>query len=232
MYNKIGNYQLLSQGIKQGSPYKYGGFGRADGTFKGYMQSSLRAPESMESMFEDASRAYQVPMDLLKAVAKAESNFNPAAVSPKGAVGVMQLMPATARGLGVDDPYDARSNIFGGAKYLRENLDRYDGNIELTLAAYNAGCNNVSKYGGIPPFKETQNYVKKVVGYMEEGVGTAALNQYPVWTDPGAEYSEYSGVPRIEKEQALYFMELMRVKMQMQLFSGEDGADHGMQVMF
>lgn len=122
--------------------------------------------ESMDSIFEEASARYGVSVNLLKAVAKAESNFNPNAVSKAGAIGVMQLMPATARSLGVSDPYNARQNIMGGAKYLKENLDRFGGNVNLAVAAYNAGPNSVQKYGGIPPYKETQNYVKTVNAYM------------------------------------------------------------------
>lgn len=123
-------------------------------------------PESMDKIFEEASSMYGVPLNLVKAVAKAESNFNASAVSKAGAIGVMQLMPSTARSLGVSDPYDARQNIMGGTKYLRENLDRFGGNVSLALAAYNAGPNSVQKYGGIPPYKETQNYVKTVTSYM------------------------------------------------------------------
>lgn len=137
-----------------------------EGSFKKVLKSALEAPENLNAFFTEASKKYGISEKLLKAVAKAESNFNPSATSSKGAAGVMQLMPATAKSLGVADPYDAKSNIMGGARYLKENLDRYNGDVELTLAAYNAGSNNVSKYGGIPPFKETREYVEKIMGYL------------------------------------------------------------------
>ncbi len=132
--------------------------------FSGVMEKAS-ASHSMDDIFERASVQYDVPVSLLKAIAKAESNFNPKAQSHAGAQGVMQLMPATARSLGVTDPFDAEQNILGGAKYIGQMLKRYDGNTALALAAYNAGSGNVAKYNGIPPFKETQNYVRKVMAY-------------------------------------------------------------------
>lgn len=122
----------------------------------------------LETIFNSASKKYGVPVYLLKAVAKAESNFNVNNVSKSGAMGIMQLMPETAEELGVKNAFDPEENIMGGAKYLAEKLVEYDGDVDLALAAYNAGSGNVKKYGGIPPFEQTQNYVKKVNDYMEE----------------------------------------------------------------
>lgn len=124
----------------------------------------------LNEIFEEAASTFGVSVNLLKSIARAESNFNPNAVSSAGAVGIMQLMPATAASLGVSNSYDPRENIMGGAKLISQLLSKYNGNTSLALAAYNAGSGNVDKYGGIPPFTETQNYVKKVLSYMNAEV--------------------------------------------------------------
>ena len=132
---------------------------------------------NLDEIFQKASDTYNVPINLLKAVAKAESNFNPTAESHAGAKGIMQLMPGTANSLGVTDSFDPEQNIMGGAKYLSQQLIRYDEDVELALAAYNAGPGNVAKYHGVPPFEETQNYISKVMAYAGEPVtaGEATL---------------------------------------------------------
>lgn len=114
-----------------------------------------------------ASARYEMDPNLIRAVIRAESSYNPNAVSSAGAMGLMQLMPRTAESLGVTDPFNISQNVHGGTKYLRNLLDRFDGDLELALAGYNAGAGNVIRHGGIPPFRETQNYVPRVKEFKQ-----------------------------------------------------------------
>jgi soluble lytic murein transglycosylase-like protein len=122
----------------------------------------------LQPLIQKHANAHGVNPSLVQAVIKAESAYNPNAVSSVGAQGLMQLMPATARELGVTQPFNPDDNIKGGAKYLGRLLEKYNGNESLAVAAYNAGPGAVDKYHGIPPYKETQNYVKKVLQYQQE----------------------------------------------------------------
>ena len=125
------------------------------------------SPE-MKQMVDAASERFGVPRELVIAVSRAESAFRSDVKSPAGATGLMQLMPATARGLGVTDVTDPWQNLAGGTKYLRQLLDRFDGDMTKVVAGYNAGPNAVAQYGGVPPYEETQTYVARVFDYAAE----------------------------------------------------------------
>lgn len=132
--------------------------------------SSKSGETTLQDIFERAAQKYDISYDFLVAVAKAESDFNTKCVSSAGAQGIMQVMPEEQKGLGIKDPFDAEQNIMGAAKLLKAHLKKFNGDYTLAAAAYNAGSGAVKKYGGVPPYKETQNYVKKIKKYMEEGV--------------------------------------------------------------
>ena len=134
----------------------------------GFQQRVESRLKKYENIIQQAADKFNIPYELIKAVITAESAGRENAVSKVGAKGLMQLMDGTAEYLGVKNSFDPRDNIFGGSKYLREMLDKFDGNINLALAAYNAGPGNVQKYNGIPPFNETQQYVKKVINYYNQ----------------------------------------------------------------
>lgn len=126
---------------------------------------SAKTPVRYEEVIREASAKHNMDPALVKAVIKQESNFNRTDVSNKGAEGLMQLMPGTARGLGVKDAFDPWENVHGGTLYLKYMLDRFNGNLPLALAAYNAGPGAVQRHGKIPPYRETQDYVRRVMGY-------------------------------------------------------------------
>lgn len=129
---------------------------------------STYSTDKYDHIIEEASKKYKVSFPLVKAIIKAESSFNPRARSRKGAMGLMQLMPATQRLLKVYNPYDPEENIMGGTRYFKYLLNRFKGKLQYALAGYNAGPNQVVAHNGIPPFRETKNYVVKVMRYYKE----------------------------------------------------------------
>lgn len=149
-----------------------------------------------ESLIAQHAEANELDPVLVRAVIEAESAFNPRAVSHVGAMGLMQLMPGTARELGVTDPFDPNDNIRGGTKYLRTLLNRFDGKVELALAAYNAGPGAVERYDGVPPYRETRNYVAKLSSKIKHvtaiKLGGRTLYEVVEVTPDGREIKKYT----------------------------------------
>lgn len=143
----------------------------SDKIFSSNLASTSSGNADIDALIEQYSAKNGLDSAFVKAVIKQESGFQPKVTSHCGAMGLMQLMPATASSLGVTDAYDPEQNIAGGTKYLKGLLDRFGGNKSLALAAYNAGPNAVAKYNGIPPYKETQNYVKNIMSMYQKYSG-------------------------------------------------------------
>lgn len=129
--------------------------------------SALQRVEKFDTLADEASQKYGVSKNLIKAIILAESAGNDKAVSKAGAKGLMQLMDGTASAMGVRNSFNAKDNIMGGSQYIAQMLDKYNGNVKLALAAYNAGPGNVDKFNGVPPFQETKTYVTRVLGYLK-----------------------------------------------------------------
>ena len=205
--DKAGNL-VLSDKAKDPSAKSYSVSPAASTTFRTIRPISRRAAQ-YQSLIEEHAALNDVNVDLVRALIQAESAFNPRAVSPKGALGLMQLMPETAAELGVADPFNPAENVRGGVRYLKQLLARYDGRVELALAAYNAGPAAVKKYGGrVPPYRETQNYVARIQG-SADGLGVTATGGNAVAPRrvykrvevvDGREVVRYTGKPAAEAE--------------------------------
>ena len=167
-YHFFGDIRQALMSLTSASTLHFNPFGPA--VYQSDARLTAVMPPYLSAAIIDAARQHGVDPRLLAAVAARESNYNPLARSAVGASGIMQLMPETARYLGVANPLDARESVFGGARYLRKLLDSYRGDLDLTLAAYNAGPGAVQRYSGVPPFRETQAYVKSIRAAYERAV--------------------------------------------------------------
>jgi soluble lytic murein transglycosylase len=161
----------------------------------GNIPSSSYEPEDYSQIIYSASRKYNLEPSLIRAVIKVESNWNPRAVSHKGAQGLMQLMPSTASHMKVRNPFDPEENIHGGSGYLRQLMDTFKEDISLALAAYNAGPDKVLKSGSIPPIRETQNYVKRVLSLYN---GPGSFSVYKIQVSNGTYL--YTNIPSNRKK--------------------------------
>ncbi len=174
--NKKYKIVVTSKKEREGPDSPSAGISNLTSTTMSSQKSLLPSDDSFSDFINEAARTHGLDPFLIKSVIKVESDFDPDVMSSKGAQGLMQLIPATAKVVGCSDPFNARENILGGSNYLRMMLKRFDGNIDYALAAYNAGPGNVEKYKGIPPFRETKNYVRKVKHYYQQYASDAGVS--------------------------------------------------------
>lgn len=173
----------------------------ASGTTSGWLRLPARVGHPYGADIQEISREYGVSVALVEALVRAESQFDPTAVSPKGAGGLMQLMPKTASALGVLDRFNPRENIRGGVRHLRYLLDRYQGSVVLAVAAYNAGEGAVDTYGAVPPYAETSRYVLRVL--RDAGMGEPFTPSRVIYRYPGPDDTlTYSNLPSPPRQQS------------------------------
>lgn len=164
----LSRYRALSSALSTENNQRRGFFQISGDFDKNFSKKKIDSPirQKIDLSVKKAAIRYRLPINLIQGVIKAESDFQVRAVSSAGAIGLMQLMPGTAKELGIKHPFDIDQNIDGGSRYLREMLDRFGSDTKLALAAYNAGPDKVEKYQGIPPYRETKQYVNRVLKYM------------------------------------------------------------------
>lgn len=163
--------------MQNSAPVKIAKTQQADPNYRQITSTYAVASEDVDKAIEDAAARHNVDPNLVRAIIKVESNYNPRAVSRKGAMGLMQLMPKTARGLNVSNPFDPQQNVDAGVRHLKGLLQNFNGDVGLSLAAYNAGQGAVARNNGIPPYAETQNYVKRITSLY--GPGRSLVSNAP-----------------------------------------------------
>lgn len=165
-FKKVLKKEVQKKAVEATEPQK----SKETSSVSGSSGTAAAGKTTLKNIFKRAAEKYDISYDFLTAVAKAESDFNTKCVSSAGAKGIMQLMPYECKEFGVTDPFNEEQNIMASAKLLKAHLKKFKGDYTLAAAAYNAGSGAVKKYGGVPPYKETQNYVKKIKKFMSEGV--------------------------------------------------------------